>query len=91
MPTVPDAPLGRQPGQPATSINLCDHTQAASWLIALRDKLLDCTAAGEDATRRPKKRMFSRFEARRRIREAEGDVLHMIEAAQRGLPQPIEG
>ncbi|MFT3775110.1 MAG: hypothetical protein QM820_57925 [Minicystis sp.] len=91
MPTLPDAPSGRQPDLPAAAIDLCDPAQAAVWLAALHEKLLDCAAAGEDATRRPKKRMFSRFEARRRIREAESGLLDLLEAARRGLPQPAQG
>ena len=53
--------LGGPPGE------LLAYVGSASYIeVAVRDG----SAAGEDATRRPSKRMFSRFEARRRIREA---------------------
>ncbi|MFO0762079.1 MAG: hypothetical protein U0359_36910 [Byssovorax sp.] len=85
MSTVTDAPAERQGGASPTLIDLCDPTQARVWLALLRDTVRDGAAAGEDATRRPKKRMFSRFEARRRVREASQSTLAMIDAAERAL------
>jgi len=71
------------PNAPAT-VDLCNPIQARAWLTALRATVLDGMAAGEDATRRPKKRMFSRFEVRRRIDEASAGAQAMLDAAERG-------
>lgn len=46
--------------------------EVRAFLGAVRDLALDAVAAGEDATRLPRRRLFSRYEARRRIREAPG-------------------
>ncbi len=84
MPNVPDAPEGRQGSDLPAPLDLRDPAQLHDWLAALRTAVLDAEAAGEDATRRPKKRMFSRFEARRRLREATQNVIEMLDAAERG-------
>ena len=85
MLTVTDAPPGNQDGASPGIVDLRDPVQARAWLTLLRDTVRDGSAAGEDATRRPSKRMFSRFEARRRIREASQSTLSMIAAAERAL------
>jgi hypothetical protein len=62
-----------------------DPVEAGSWLAQLREQTLDAIAAGEDATRAPHRRFFSRHEARRRIRAAEGAIKALLDAADRGL------
>ncbi len=85
MLTVIGTPTGDQDGASPSIVDLRDPAQARAWLTLLRDAVRDGSAAGEDATRRPSKRMFSRFEARRRIREASQSTLAMIAAAERAL------
>ncbi|MEP7126893.1 MAG: hypothetical protein ABJE95_38535 [Byssovorax sp.] len=69
------------------TMSLCwsDPREARQWLFALREQTLDAIATGEDATRAPRRRIFSRHEARRRIREAEGAIARLFAAAERGL------
>lgn len=85
MPTLSDAPTGRDASDPPAFVDLRDPAKARAWLAALRETVLDCSSIGEDATRSPKRRMFSRFEARRRMKESEELVLAMLDAAERGL------
>jgi hypothetical protein len=70
------------------AVNLADTAEVRSFLEAFRDHALDAIAAGKDATPEAKKRMFSRHEARRRILEAEGAILALIEPAMVALPEP---
>lgn len=91
MSTVSDAPSGRQATPSPAIIDLREPAKLRAWLSAFRDAVLDCAAAGEDATRRPKKRTFSRVEARRRIEAARGSLLVMIEAAERGATSEAPG
>ena len=56
------------------------------WLTLLRAQALDAIAAGEDATRTPRKRFFSRFEARRQLHKAEESLLALLQAAEQALP-----
>ena len=76
---------GRADPPPPKALDFTNRNEVRAWLHDLREQVLDATAAGEDATRRPKKRVFSRAEARRRIREAEKNLLALLEAAERGL------
>jgi hypothetical protein len=69
----------------ATSLCWSDPVEARRWLYALREQTLDAFATGEDATRAPRRRMFSRHEARRRIRAAEEAITRLLAAAERGL------
>lgn len=69
----------------APALRWSDPVDARRWLYALREQALDALAAGEDATRSPRRRFFSRHEARRRIRAAEGAITKLFEAAERGL------
>jgi hypothetical protein len=56
------------------------------WLIQLRAQALDVVAIGEDATKAPRKRFFSRHEARRQLRKAERSLLALLYAAEQALP-----
>jgi hypothetical protein len=70
------------------AVDLADPAEVRAFLGAVRDQALDAIGAGKDATREPKKRMFSRHEARRRILEAEAVILELIEPAMVALPEP---
>ena len=91
MLTVTTTPSEGQDGASPGIVDLRDPAQARAWLTLLRNTVRDGTAAGEDATRRPRKRMFSRFEARRRIRESLQSTLTMIEVAERVLSATTSG
>ena len=69
----------------ATSMRWSDPVEARRWLNALREQTLDAIATGEDATRAPRRRIFSRHEARRRLRAAEEAIARLFAAAERGL------
>lgn len=62
-------------------IDFNDPSALAAWIRALRTTVLDLAAAGEDATRPFRRRFFSRHEARRRIAQAKGAVISMLDAA----------
>jgi hypothetical protein len=90
MSEVHQPPEGDQGTDPSTTkpatIRWDNPSNIRKWLGDLRDQVLDALAAGEDATRRPKRRFFSRYEAKRRLRHAEESILALIEAAERDLP-----
>lgn len=71
-------------------VDFTNPEEVRAFLGALRDLALDAIAAGEDATRLPRRRMFSRYEARRRIREAETALLALVEGAERELPEEVD-
>jgi hypothetical protein len=62
-----------------------DSVEARHWLHALREQTLDALATGDDATRAPRRRLFSRHEARRRLRTAEQAITRLLAAAECGL------
>ena len=86
---VPDGDQGRSlsaaPLVVPPLIRWCEQTEVRAWLTVLREQVLDGFAAGEDATRRPTRRMVSRHEARRRLREAQRESLALLDAALRSL------
>ncbi|MEO7331597.1 MAG: hypothetical protein ABI193_23685, partial [Minicystis sp.] len=57
-------------------------------LSFLREHVLDAIAAGEDASKRPRERVFSRHEVQRRLAEEERVIVALLDAAARGLPSP---
>lgn len=69
----------------ATSLRWSDPVEARRWLNVLREQTLDAIATGEDATRAPRRRIFSRHEARRRLRTTEEAITRLFTAAERGL------
>jgi len=86
MTEVHDPPKKGQGSDPsAEPLHWNDAEQVRAWFVALREVILDGFAAGHDATRPPKKRFFSRREARHRLREAERSALGLLDAGQRGL------
>ena len=73
------------PPKPTPPLRWDDRAQCGRWLGDLREQVFDAIAAGEDATRRPRKRFFSRHQARRRLRSAERAIFALFTAAERGL------
>jgi hypothetical protein len=63
-----------------------DAAQVAAFFEHLRDHAAEVIAAGEDATRRVRKRVRSRPEARRCIQHTGDTLLELIAFAERGLP-----
>lgn len=59
--------------------------EARCWLDAVRQQTDDAIAAGEDATRRPRRRVLSRREARRKLEAARVALATLLDAARRGL------
>ncbi len=64
-----------------TPIDLSDPAERRTWIELIRSEVLDLVALGEDATRRPSERMFSRHEVRRRLTEIERAILAKLDAA----------
>jgi hypothetical protein len=62
-----------------------DVEQMREWLKALREATDDAIGAGEDATRRFSKRVLSRAEVRRKLREAEDSIESLIAYAEAAL------
>jgi hypothetical protein len=62
-----------------------DPAQVAALFDHLRDHAVEVIAAGEDATRRVRKRVRSRPEARRCIQKTGDTLLELIAFAERGL------
>ena len=58
---------------------------ARRWLEAIQQQTDDAIAAGEDATRRPRRRVLSRVEARRKLKGARLAIAALLNAAVRGL------
>ena len=71
-------------------VDFTNPEEVRAFLAAVRDLALDAIAAGEDATRLPRRRLFSRYEARRRIREAETALLALVAGAEGGLPEEAD-
>jgi len=70
------------------AVDLADPAEVRAMLGVIRDHALDAISAGKDATQKPRERIFSRHEARRRILEAERSILALIEPALLALPEP---
>ena len=70
---------------PTASLRFDDGEQMREWVKALRDAIDDGIAAGDDATRRFSKRVLSRAEARRKLREAESSIEGLLSLAERAL------
>lgn len=76
---------------PAPELSWNEPAAVRQWLSILRDQVLDGLAIGEDATRRARRRLFSRHEARRRVRAAEREVMALLGMAERGLARASAG
>jgi hypothetical protein len=69
---------------PTSRVRWEDPERVGVWLKALREQIDNAVAAGEDATRRCRKRVLSRAEARRKLRDANtrlDELLAMAESA----------
>jgi vacuolar-type H+-ATPase subunit H len=72
---------------PLSTLRFDDHERVAAWLKSLREQIDDGLAAGEDATRRIRRRVLSRAEARRKLRAATAGIDELMEMAERALGQ----
>ena len=70
---------------PTARLRFDDREQVRPWLKALRDATNDAIAAGDDATRPFSKRVLSRAEARRKLREAESSLDELLTLAEGAL------
>jgi hypothetical protein len=70
---------------PMASLRFDDREQMRPWLKALRDATNDAIAAGDDATRPFSKRVLSRAEAKRKLREAESSLEELLTLAESAL------
>ena len=70
---------------PTVSLRLTDDAQTREWLKALRDATNDTLAAGDDATRPLSKRVLSRAEAQRKLREAGDSIDALLTCAESAL------
>jgi hypothetical protein len=91
MTTLSKASEGGQGSAPSSApearpLRWDDPLVMRQWLIQLRAQALDAIAAGEDATKAPRKRFFSRHEAGRQLRQAEESLLALLDAAEQALP-----
>lgn len=62
-----------------------DPTDVRLWIAALRVQLQDLVAAGDDATRHPKRRILSRAEFRRRVQLADRAAEALLVAGEKSL------
>ncbi len=62
-----------------------DPERVSAWLKELREQTDDALAAGEDATRRFRRRVLSRAEARRKLRAASASIDELFAMADRAL------
>jgi hypothetical protein len=70
---------------PASRVHWNDPERVDAWLKALREQIDNALAAGEDATRRLRRRVLSRAEARRKLRDANKSLDDLLAMAERGL------
>jgi len=88
---ISERPSGAKPSDPSIDLPLLplafdDAPAVRAWLSFLREHILDALAAGEDAARSPRERMFSRHEVRRRLASEERVLLGLVDAGERALP-----
>ena len=74
-------------------IDLTSLPTRRTWLMLVRHQALDAIAAGEDAARRPSKRVLSRAEVNRKIEIGLRNFERLIDAAEKAIPEgtPYEG
>ena len=71
---------------PPTSFDWTNPILLRAWLTAIRDAGDDLAALSWEGTRRVRGRVLSRYERRRRTREAEAALRGLITAAEAVLP-----
>ena len=68
-----------------TEVDWTDATDVRLWIAALRVQVQDLVAAGDDATRHPKRRILSRAESRRRVHLADRAAEALLSAGEKSL------
>jgi hypothetical protein len=77
-----------------------DRDEVRRWLLAVLEAVKDLRAAARDRVRRKRRRVLSRYEARRQIRDSWDRIERLVRAAEAGLegmgprepePQPEGG
>ena len=69
-----------------SEVDWSDATDIRLWIQALRVQVQDLVAAGDDATREPKRRILSRAESRRRVNLADRAAEALLAAGEKSLP-----
>ena len=69
-----------------SAVDWSDAADIRLWIVALRVNIQDLAAAGDDATRHPKKRILSRAESRRRVLLADRAAEALLAAGEKSLP-----
>jgi hypothetical protein len=88
------APAAREPPEPPGSTpSPLFHTAdgVLAWHTAAMDSLRDLAAAADEGSRRPRKRLFSRREIRRRSRDAFTEVASLLDLAAAALDTAAPG
>ena len=68
------------------SVDWTDPTDVQLWIAAIRVQVQDLVAAGDDASRHPKRRILSRAESRRRVLLADRAAEALLAAGEKSLP-----
>ena len=68
------------------AVDWSDPTDVKLWIAAIRVQVQDLVAAGDDATRIPKRRILSRAESRRRVLLADRAAEALLAAGEKSLP-----
>lgn len=69
-----------------SDVDWSDPADVKLWIQALRVQVQDLVAAGDDATRHPKRRILSRAESRRRVNLADRAAEALLSAGEKSLP-----
>ena len=90
MPNLHARPHGANAPDPThPPLDFRDPAAVRAWLSFLREHALDAIALGEDATKLPSARTFSRHEAARRLADEERVILALLDAGERSIsPAP---
>lgn len=68
-----------------SEVDWTDPTDVKLWIQAIRVQVQDLVAAGDDATRIPKRRILSRAESRRRVLLADRAAEALLSAGEKSL------
>ena len=68
-----------------SEVDWTDPADVRLWIAALRVQVQDLVAAGDDATRHPKRRILSRAESRRRVHHADRAAEALLSAGEKSL------
>jgi len=74
-----------RPPPPDHALRFDDPADVREWLRLLKEQVDEGFGTAEDATRPFRERVFSRYEARRRIEHAEKFIRNLLDSAERGL------